>query len=114
MGSHPCAARNIPEATQTVVRTIQVIKKLSEVNYRIQNLKNRRNRIVVHFDRLKRFTAQLNLEEVSTAGPGQTDESSNQLQSSTNVGDNLELCEADDDEPSPTNNVIYLETKYIY
>ena len=76
---------------------LKVIKKLSEVNYRIQNLKNRRNRIVVHFDRLKRFTARLNLEEVSTAGPGQTDESSNQLQSSTNVGDNLELCEAYDD-----------------
>ena len=85
----------------------KVIKKLLEVNYRIQKLKNRRNRVVVHFDRLKRFTARLNLEEVSTAGPGQTDEPSNQLQSSTNIGDNLELCEADDDELSPTNNRCY-------
>ena len=85
----------------------KVIKKLSEVRYRIQNLKNRRNRIAVHYDRLKRSTAQLNLEEGSTTDPIHSDGPSNQSLPPTNIGDKLDLCEGDDDELPPVNNRRY-------
>ena len=63
--------------------------------------------MVVHFDRLKRFTARLNLEEGSTADPIHSDGPSNQSPPPTNIGDKLELCEADDDELPLMNNRRY-------
>ena len=63
--------------------------------------------MVVHFDRLKRFTARLNLEEGSTTDPIHSDGPSNQSPPPTNIGDKLELCEADDDELPPMNNRRY-------
>ena len=33
----------------------KVIKKLSDQNYRVQDLRNRKKRVVIHFDRLKQY-----------------------------------------------------------
>ena len=37
----------------------RVVKKLSEVNYRVQECKNRRRRMVVHFNRLKPYRGDM-------------------------------------------------------
>ena len=72
----------------------RVLKKLSDVTYQIQNVKRHRNRIVVHFDRLKQFIAQLNTSSVQ---PDRTGMPASQSQPTNHIGDNLELCDLDDD-----------------
>ena len=82
----------------------KVVKKLSDVTYRVQNVRSRRNRMVVHFDRLKRFTARLNQEETSPVKPDQPEKPLNPSPLASHIGDNLELCDLDDDdfvEPPP-------------
>lgn len=76
----------------------KVCKKLSDVTYRVQNVKNRRNRMVVHFDRLKKFTAQHNEEGSSPMRPNQPEMPSNLVPVANLIGSNIELCEADDDD----------------
>ena len=47
----------VQEVCGNSTRPYKVCKKLSDITYCIQNVKNKRNRVVVHFDRLKRFIA---------------------------------------------------------
>ena len=83
----------------------KVCKKLSDVTYRIQNVKNRRNRVVVHFDRLKRFSAREGTLQVPAEEPGSSQLSSIPVRLGQSEvpspGSNLELCESDDDDVEP-------------
>ena len=47
----------------------RIAKKLSETNYRIEQLQGRKNRKIVHFDRLKLCPANIRLNETE----GETD-----------------------------------------
>ena len=51
----------------------KVVKKLSDANYRIQQLQGRRNRKIVHFDRLKLCPPNIRLNEEQVDGQEVTD-----------------------------------------
>ena len=50
----------------------KVVKRLSEVTYRIQHVKNRAKRLVVHYDRLKRCHPDVRLNGQLEAGTNQS------------------------------------------
>lgn len=75
-----------------------VVKKLSEVTYRVQHSQDKRRRTVVHFDRLKPCPANIRVRQ-STA-PTEGTPPLPAVQRRNNVGDHLELCEPDDVEES--------------
>ena len=53
----------------------KVVKKLSDVTYRIQHTSNRAKRVVVHFDRLKKChpNTRVQKESIISTSPGVTD-----------------------------------------
>ena len=76
-----------------------VIKKLSDVTYRVQELRNRRRRLVVHFNRLKPYRsrdARHQLLSKETGSPkGQRKEEPKQH----HFGSQLEVVDDDGDNP---------------
>ena len=81
----------------------RVVKKISDVTYRVQLLSNHRKRVVVHFDQLKFFKGKVSDEfpNNSRPEPASKDSHSKDVGSSDQVsppeiGKYLELC--DDDE----------------
>ena len=73
----------------------RVVKKLSDVTYRIQDVLNKRRRLVVHFDRLKPY-----LSSLTETAPRDLQESPQEQQRSHPVGHNLELLDGDNP-PAP-------------
>ena len=80
----------------------RVTKRISDATYCIQLLSNARKRIVVHFDRLEAFkgdasrfdgNSQVNLGVKQISGVA----CNSDQPKSPRVGDNLELCDDDDD-----------------
>ena len=72
----------------------RVVKKLSDVTYRIQDLRNKKTRKVVHFDRLKSY---LSSDEL----PFQRTDSVNDGPQAQPLGHNLEIIGDDDNEIVP-------------
>ena len=81
----------------------KVVKKLSDANYRIEQLQGRRNRKIVHFDRLKLCPPNIRLNEEQVDGQEVTDlqnvpsEDTQQTELSL-VGQNLQIIDYDDEE----------------
>ena len=71
----------------------RVVKKLSDAVYRIQELRNKRRRVVVHFDRLKPYLATSPETPAGWSPPNNFREEYNQQPP---VGHSLELLEEDD------------------
>ena len=76
-----------------------VKSRLSDVNYRIQDIQHKRRRIVVHFDRLKKCTPGSQLADEETTSPEQTQPNVDSQERGPTT-DNLEMVE-DDDVPQP-------------
>ena len=80
----------------------RIIKKISDVTYRIQSTKGKRKRLIVHFDRLKacppnmRFDGNLELQPIST-----TPSNPSTAPSPIVFGEYLETTECDEADPSP-------------
>ena len=91
----PVRPRGLRKLHKPWAEPYKVCKKLSDVTYCIQNVKNKRNQVVVHFDRLKRFTAH---EGTSDDYGSPVQPSEQQQPEFQHFGDNLELCDADDDD----------------
>ena len=72
----------------------RVIKKLSDVTYRIQGARRKRRRIVVHFDRLKPYHPGTRFH-YHTA-PSTHDNNNNVSKGNTNFGSKLELIDMKD------------------
>jgi hypothetical protein len=84
----------------------KVVKRLSEVTYRIQHIRNRAKRLVVHFDRLKRCHPNIRLSEQfkNTQPPTDKHTSSNEQQpgpTNNEFGTYLEIVEDVDSTISP-------------
>ena len=84
----------------------RVVKKISDVTYRVQLLSNNRKRVVVHFDRLKFFKGKVSDEfpNNSRPEPASKDSHSKDVGSSDQasppeIGKYLELCDDDDEAP---------------
>ena len=81
----------------------KIVKKLSDANYRIEQLQGRRNRKIVHFDRLKLCPPNIRLNEEQVDGQEVTDlqnvpsEDTQQTELSP-VGQNLQIIDYDDEE----------------
>ena len=78
-----------------------VVKKLSDVTYRVQEVKNRRRRLVIHFNRLKPYRGKIS----KCQRPQRDSQSSNVHMQDEDpkrhyFGSHLEL--ADDDSDTPT------------
>ena len=76
----------------------KVVKRLSEVTYRIQHVKNRAKRLVVHFDRLKKCHPNVRLSEQfdnnqSPANNHTASSEQQQLSTNNEFGTHLELVE---------------------
>ncbi len=71
----------------------RVVTKLSEGTYRIQNTRNRRQRRVVHFDRLKLCPPNMRLSEEAPT----TSHSAPRHQEDCRPGSNVELVDEPDD-----------------
>ena len=82
----------------------RVVKQISEATYHIQLVSNLRKRVVVHFDRLKPFKGHVSRMDI---GDPRDPESRTEVDTSLDqtchpvVGEHLELCEDDDDDPMP-------------
>ena len=75
----------------------KITHKLSDVTYRIQNVRAHRKRIVVHFDRLKRCPPNMRMPDKVRSESAQQ----NKQHSSQDPGTNLQLVEVDDPPPPP-------------
>ena len=80
----------------------QVVKRLSDATYRIQNLQQRRRRLVVHFDRLKPCAENIRLENTTArAGSSSTPPQDRHTPTAPHFGEQLEAVD-DDLEPDTT------------
>ena len=81
----------------------KVVKKLSDCNYRIEKLQGRRDRKVVHFERLKLCPEDIRLDDdhpMISESPHMSQDSQQPEQQP--VGYDIELVDADDDEYETT------------
>ena len=83
----------------------RVVKKISEVTYRIQLLSSHRKHVIVHFDRLKLFKGKIQDEFPNNSGSEPVSKESHKKNvgssdqaSSPVIGEYLELCDGEDDE----------------
>ena len=87
----------------------KVVKKLSEANYRIEQLQGRRIRKIVHFDRLKPCpkNVRINEEDQSQAQEAPAPDGSQSLESprAPPVGQNLHVVDEDDDDYTVGNTI---------
>ena len=85
----------------------KIVNKLSDVTYKVQCIKNRRRRLVVHFDRLKRCSPEMRATEdaespVSHADPEMND-TTIRSNSNNKIGSRVELVDdGNDDARSPS------------
>ena len=78
----------------------RVVKKLSEANYRIEQLQGRRNRKIVHFDRLKPCPKNLRLNQEyhnDLEAPEPNRPCNPELPVLPPFGQNLQIVDDDDD-----------------
>ena len=89
----------------------KVIKKLSDATYRVQKLQGRKQRKVVHFDRLKPCPDNIRLDVTGSTpaeSPATADTSPQPISPVSSIGEHLELVENDSYEqtelvrPSPS------------
>ena len=83
----------------------KVVKRISECTYRIQYLTGRRQRQVVHFNRLKPCPKNVRLRDSVDSEPGNTSDNPStqeELSTSKPFGTDLELIDGDDDTTPPT------------
>ena len=74
-----------------------MVKKLSDIFYRIQNSRNHRKHQVVHFDKLKPYNPNMGTARDNQPTRGITP-TLIMTPSSTNPGENLQLLDDDDDD----------------
>ena len=87
----------------------QVVKRLSDITYRIRNLKTKRQRQVVHFNRLKPYLVAM--EQQSTAensAPGSEETPAASVPQQTRerqFGDQLNIVDPDPEDPPSTETI---------
>ena len=79
----------------------KVVKKLSDANHRIKQVQGRKNKKIVHFDRLKVCPANIHLNEELISEQGATDPENLppediQHTESLSVGHHLQIIDYDD------------------
>ena len=82
----------------------RIIHKLSDVTYRIQNMRARRQRIIVHFNRLKLCHPDMRIPEETPRSRQRGGLKSSQGDTPLTLqphGTNLQLVETDDPPPMP-------------
>ena len=72
-----------------------VVKKLSDVTYRVQEVKNRRRRLVIHFNRLKPFRGTIRDRQPPSNRHTQGNEPKRHY-----FGSQLEVADEDSDTPA--------------
>ena len=79
----------------------KVVKKLSEVTYRIQHVSNRAKRLVVHFDRLKQCNPNVRLDTRHTQQQDNVEpvQQQQRLPSRYEFGTHLEVLDTDETDP---------------
>ena len=73
-----------------------VVKRLSDVTYRVQEVKNRRRRIVVHFNRLKRYTRDTTMHQQSRSEELRKGTETPEVSRRHYFGANLEVADDED------------------
>ena len=83
----------------------KIIKRLSEATYRIQKVEGRRQRKIVHFDRLKPCPANIQLNPTNSYSDVIPSPIRSLPSAPSSVGENIELIEDDsDDQQLPINS----------